>query len=136
MSHKHLVFYDGNCPLCNIVVRFLLKVDKEACFFFAPLEGETAILELKDTPDLISDLDTMVFLENYETPDQILHLKGKAALRIAWHLGGVWKMIGWLSFIPSFPFDIVYRLIAKNRYRLFSSKEPLPKGSYENRFLP
>jgi predicted DCC family thiol-disulfide oxidoreductase YuxK len=136
MKNKHLVFFDGDCPLCNILVRFLLKVDKTACFVFSPLKGKTAAKELKDMPELLNDLDTMVFLEKYQENDQKLLLKGKAALRIAWYLGGLWKILGFLSFLPAFPFDLFYRLIAKNRYKLFCSKKDLPKQSFEDRFLP
>ena len=131
---NHLIFYDGNCPLCNLTVRFLLRVDKKESFLFAPLEGETAAAELKEHPHLTQDLDTLVLLEHYSTPQQQLLYRGKAALRIAWYLGGVWRLLGWLSFLPSFPFDLIYRIIARNRYRIFKEREQLSEKNFEHRF--
>ncbi|SCA63784.1 Uncharacterized protein YuxK [Chlamydiales bacterium SCGC AG-110-M15] len=132
---KHVVFYDGECPLCNRAVRFLLKHDSNACLLFAPLQGETAKKLLGDRPDLLDELDTMVVIENYGEGSQNLLIRGKAALRLAWFLGGTWAFFGLFSFLPAFPFDWAYRLIAKNRYRLFNGLKDIPKD-LEGRFLP
>lgn len=124
-----IIFYDGTCPLCNRAVRFLLAADKKQQFYYAPLEGETAAEKLKDFRSKRPDLDTLVLYQNAE---HIL-IEGRAILRILWHMGGLYAWIGWLSFLPTFPFDWAYRLIAFNRFRLFSKKEPINKTDH---FLP
>lgn len=48
--HEHLVFYDGECGLCDRVVQTLLKVDTHERFVFAPLQGKTAEKLLQDLP--------------------------------------------------------------------------------------
>lgn len=128
---KHLIFYDGECPLCNRVVRFVLAADKKKQFLFAPLQGITAEKELHDFKRL--DLDTLVLLENYQTSEQQSLIEGKGALRIFWHLGGIYTLLGCLSFFPSFLFDRFYRFVARRRYRLFKTKKTFQDDS--GRFL-
>lgn len=131
---KHLIFYDGTCPLCNHSVRFVLCADKEKLFLFAPLKGETAAREISSLQLKYPQLDTFVLLQNYGTNHEKTLIEGKAALRVLWLLGGFYAWVGWLSFFPSFLFDAVYRVIARYRFKLFRAKEPIDTAS--ERFLP
>ncbi len=133
-SMKHVIFYDGSCPLCNRMVRFLLKADKENLFYFAPLNGVTAEKKLSHLYLKNPELDTLVLLLNYNTSDEKILIEGKGALRILWKLGGKYAWLGWFSFLPPFITDLFYRLIARNRYHLFSFHAPLPKTN--EKFLP
>ncbi|NGX61559.1 MAG: hypothetical protein K940chlam9_01046 [Chlamydiae bacterium] len=131
---KHLLFYDGDCPLCNRAVRFVLGADTQNHFAFAPLHGETAQKELADLHTQHPDLDTLVLLQNYGSENEETLLEAKGALRICWLLGGWYAPLGLLSFLPGLLFDWGYRLIAKNRFKLFSKKLPLPPHD-PSRFL-
>ncbi|MFC2049126.1 thiol-disulfide oxidoreductase DCC family protein, partial [Chlamydiota bacterium] len=101
---KHVIFYDGECPLCNRAVRFILSVDREEKFYFAPLNGKTAEQKLAHFFLKNPELDTLVLLQNYETAHEKLMIEGKGALRILWLLGGTYALLGLLSFLPSFLF--------------------------------
>ncbi len=125
----NIVFYDGTCPLCNRAVRFLLAVDKKRVFYYAPLEGETAADKLKNLRSKHPNLDTLVLYQD----ENRISIEGKAVFRIFWLLGGKYALIGWLSFLPSFLFDLIYRFIACYRFKLFSKKTPITKT---DRFLP
>lgn len=120
----NIIFYDGTCAMCHWAVKWVARHDKEKLFYFAPLEGTTAHEKLANE----TLPDSLVFLEG----DKILFRSG-ACLRIAWLLGGFWKLIGWLSFLPEWaliPTDAIYRLIAKSRAQ---SCDLTIKG---DRFLP
>ena len=123
-----IIFYDGTCPLCNRAVRFILAADKKKQFYFAPLEGETAVDKLKNLHLKNPNLDTLVL---FQSEDKIL-IEGRAVLRILYLLGGKYALLGWLSFLPTFIFDLLYRVIARYRFRLFSKKLPIDKT---DRFL-
>src|SRR5262245_27950744 len=101
---KHLVFYDSTCGLCDHVVQWILKQDKKQIFLFAPLQGKTADSLLQG----ISREDSLVLIENYQTPHQKMYLFGKAAFRILWLLGGAWSFLGWISFLPPFLYNWGY----------------------------
>ncbi|MBB63593.1 MAG: thiol-disulfide oxidoreductase DCC [Waddliaceae bacterium] len=135
---EHLVYYDGECGMCARSVQFILKRDRKKCFLFAPLQGETAKQNLKEMRDQDPDLDSMVLVENRGKPTEATFFRSKAAFRIAWYLGGRWKVFGILSFIPLAIFDPFYRLIAKNRKRFFSSADTckVPTEEERKRFLP
>lgn len=118
-----IVFYDGTCPLCNRAVRWILSVDKKRLFYFAPLEGKTAAKKQ------IHEKESLVLYINSKK----IFKEGRAVFKILWLLGGKYALLGWLSFLPSLPFDLFYRLIAKYRFRLFSKKITIEK---DDRFLP
>ena len=114
-----------------------MKIDKEEKLLFAPLNGETAKKELKGKFSPEADVDSLLLLEHYGTTDQELMLRGKAVLRCLWHVGRIWKLLGSLSFLPTFWADFLYKHFAKHRY--FFGRPPLcrlPTPSETKRFLP
>lgn len=134
---SHLVFYDGNCGLCDRIVQFLLQKDKKQRFVFAPLQGETASNYLKYLPVETRFTDSLILIENYRSSYPRVSLLAKAALRIAWLLDWPWLLIGWLSIFPGWMFDWIYRLIASNRHYFFPHTQcMMPPPNQQNRFLP
>lgn len=133
---KHLVFYDGECGFCDQVVQFLLEKDQNQDFGFAPLQGSTAERELKNIPEEAKQADSVILLENYGTKDQKLYMLGKAGFRVMWLLGGRWKLLGWVNFFPACLYDWGYRMVARNRYRLFPQSCTVPTQEQKDRFLP
>lgn len=131
---KHLLFYDGECGLCDHAVQFLLWADTDQKFVFAPLQGTTAANLLQHLP---KEIDSLVLVENFQGPDQKFYVLGKGALRICWLLGGAWKLLGSISFLPGFLYNWLYRLIARNRHLFFSTDQCiLPSLENRHRFLP
>jgi predicted DCC family thiol-disulfide oxidoreductase YuxK len=53
-------------------------------------------------------------------------------------LGGVWRVVAWLRFMPRVLRDGTYRVIARNRYRWFGKRETcrVPTAEERARFLP
>lgn len=131
--HEHLIFYDGSCGFCDHAVQFLLKHDKQQHFVFAPLQGITAKSLLKEFLPL--DEDSLVLIENYQSPDRHYYILGKGAFRALWLVGGVWSIPGAINFLPSSLYDWGYRLIAANRHRWFTDRCILPDANQNERFL-
>ena len=117
---QHLVFYDGTCGMCHQAVQFLLKHDRHGIFLFAPLQGETAALLLQKWRTVFPGADSLVLMQNYKDPKhKQIYAFGKGALRICWLLGGLWKIPGFISFLPAGLYDWVYRWIAYRRFQWF-----------------
>jgi predicted DCC family thiol-disulfide oxidoreductase YuxK len=127
----HLVLYDNMCAFCNRSVNSLLKADQRRVFLFAPLEGETASLILLKN----AKKDSLVLIEHYKTPKETQHYYGKAVLRICWHLGGLWRLLGMFSFLPTFLVDRLYRLISQHRH-IFGHSGPPLVFERDSRLLP
>jgi predicted DCC family thiol-disulfide oxidoreductase YuxK len=133
VAREHpILFFDGLCGLCNTSVDFVMKRDTRDVFRYAPLQGETAAQHLA-APDR-ENLDSVVLKTSSG-----LHRKSSAVVRILWKLPGIWPLLGTLLWLVPLPLrDLGYRVVAKNRYRVFGKKETcrLPTPEEIGRLLP
>ena len=131
-SPPPIVLFDGVCNLCNGSVQFLLKRDPEGRFRFASLQsdaGRSLMTEHGLDPDALS---SVVVVE-----DGRVWQESSAALRIARHLPGAWKLLRVFAAVPRPLRDALYRWIARNRYHWFGKTETcwLPTPELKARFL-
>lgn len=111
-----ILFFDGICVMCNTLVGFVLKHDKNNAYKFAPLQGKTAE---KHLPTLDKEsLTTVVLVDEAGT-----HTESEAILRLLVGLGGYFKIALALRIFPRFFRNSVYRFIARNRYQWFGTTE-------------
>ncbi|HEU4382952.1 MAG TPA: DCC1-like thiol-disulfide oxidoreductase family protein [Anaeromyxobacteraceae bacterium] len=129
----YLVLYDGVCGLCSRMVVWLLERDRERRLAFAPLQGETAARLRALHPEIPSELDTVVYLE----PAGV-HLRSRAFLHAARHLEPPWRWAYGLRWLPAAPLDLLYRLVARIRYRVWGRYDScrVPDRADPARFLP
>ena len=133
-----IVLYDGVCGLCNRLVQFLLKHDREGRLRFASLQSDFAAKVLGRHGFDPKDLDTVHVVENYDQPDERVLQRSDAILRAGRELGGFWSASSSISKIVPRPLrDVVYKLVATNRYRMFGKFDAcmLPDPSQRSRFL-
>jgi len=133
-----IILYDGVCGLCNRLVQFLLRHDKRKHLRFASLQSDFAGAVLRRHGLDPKDLDTFHFVENYDRQDERVFDRSDAVLKAGRALGGVWAMLASVaSIFPRALLDQLYRLVARNRYRVFGKFEScmLPDPSQRNRFL-
>ena len=133
-----VLLYDGQCGLCNRVVRLLLRTDRAGRLHFVTLQSERgqAYLKLWDLPT--KDFNSLVFAPNWAAPDRFEpRLRTDGALAAAAAIGGVWRLITWARLLPVWLRDPVYRLVARTRYSLFGEYQPspLPDPEWAKRFL-
>ena len=133
-----IILYDGVCGLCNSLVQFLLKHDKEGRLRFASLQSDFAAKVLQRHGIDPKDLDTMHVIENYEQPGERVLQRSDAILRAGRELGGLWSVLSATGkVVPRALRDVVYRFVARNRYRVFGKYEScmLPDPNQRSRFL-
>ena len=139
MSREHpIILYDGVCGLCNRLVQFLLKHDKHARLRFASLQSEFAAKVLQRHGIDPKDLDTLHVIENYEQPDERVLQRSDAILRAGRELGGFWSISASAArVVPRALRDVIYRFVARNRYRVFGKYDTcmLPEPNQRSRFL-
>lgn len=110
------IIYDGECPLCLGVVRFIRRYGKKADFELIPqqsAEGASLISKY-----LISSKDTNSVI--YLADGKYL-LRSSAVLHILKDMGGWWSLSYVFILVPPFLRDALYRLIAKYR-KLFVNR--------------
>jgi predicted DCC family thiol-disulfide oxidoreductase YuxK len=134
-----VLLFDGECGLCNRVVRFLLRLDRRGVLRFTPLQGAPAQAFLHGHGLPAEDFSTLVFVPDWarrERPDYRLRTDGViAALRAA---GGAGTMLGdLLAFFPRAWRDAGYRVVARWRYRVFGPWRacPLPRPEWGRQFF-
>ena len=133
-----IILYDGVCGLCNGLVKFLLKHDKDGRLRFASLQSDFAGKVLRRHGFDSKDLDTVHVVENYDQPYEHVLQRSDAILRAGRELGGVWGTSSSIAkVVPRAVRDLVYRLVATNRYRVFGKYDTcmLPDPSQRSRFL-
>ena len=135
---RDVVLFDGVCALCDRSVRFLLARDPEGKLAYAQLQGETARAVLARHPDVDEALSTVLYVRGMGTQSEELYERSDAAFEILRDLGGVWRWVAWLRFIPRPVRNTVYDFIARHRYRWFGKYDAcrLPGADTNERFLP
>jgi predicted DCC family thiol-disulfide oxidoreductase YuxK len=133
-----IILYDGVCGLCNRLVKFLLKHDKDGRLRFASLQSEFAEKVLRRHGFDAKDLDTVQVVENYEQPNERVLQRSNAILRAGRELGGFLGASSSIAKVVPRPVrDLVYRFVATNRYRVFGKYDTcmLPDPNQRSRFL-
>ncbi|MFH1119443.1 MAG: DCC1-like thiol-disulfide oxidoreductase family protein [Bacteroidota bacterium] len=129
---KGLVIFDGNCSLCNSLVGLLLKFDRNKKIHFTSVNSSVFM-------QAIDNLNT-----NEKPPPSLFYINQKgvftqseAFLEIALNMGVFPVIIRIISLIPVAFRDVVYRFVARNRYRWFGNTEQciIPSQQDADRFL-
>jgi predicted DCC family thiol-disulfide oxidoreductase YuxK len=114
--HKHIVFFDGECGVCNFLVQWILEKDKKDEFLFASLQSDFGQKFLTER-----GLETQQFNTLYLwKPQQYYLIKSKAILKITDILGGFYKLVSLLGKSFTFFSNTIYDMVSKNRMKLSS----------------
>lgn len=132
-KNKKIILFDGVCNLCNNSVNFIIKHDKKDVFRFASLQseiGQKLVSERGLDPD---ELDSIVLIE----PGIAYYRKSTAALEISRELSGGYSLLKNFLFLPESLRDVVYDLVANNRYKWFGKQEScmIPTPELKAKFL-
>ncbi len=122
----NIIFFDGECMLCNGFVDFLIKKDKKNIFKFASLQGETA---KKIIPEKYKYIDSVIYFQKGNC-----YIKYDAVSKIASQLPFPYSIGIICKFIP----NQFYDYIAKKRYQWFGKKETcrMPQKEDTGKILP
>lgn len=135
---RPVLLYDGECGLCNWIVRRLLQSDQAGRLHYAPLQSEPAQAYLRSQDLPTEDFDSLVFVMDWNNPDVYPPLlRTDGALAAAAEVGGLWRLVTWLRVLPAWLRDPCYKLVARFRYTLFGEyrPSPLPDPAWARRFL-
>ena len=122
---ENVIYYDGECGLCHLAVRFILKVDSKSKFYFSPLSNLDN--NLKNIDSIILKKGNKVFYE------------GQAIIMIFEDIDNNWNYLAnVLKLIPINVLDTAYRWVSRNRAKVSVKKVsscPIVPSSYQKRFI-
>lgn len=112
------ILFDAMCVLCSANAQFILRRDRRHRFQLASMQGEVGAELFRRHGIDPTDPSTILVIDG----DRVLR-DSDAVLAIYAGLGWPWRAAGWLRLVPRALRDPPYRLVARNRYRLFGRRE-------------
>jgi predicted DCC family thiol-disulfide oxidoreductase YuxK len=127
-----IILFDGVCNFCNSTINFVIDHDVKDIYMFASLQSEIGQKYLKKYNLPLDDFDTFVLIDG-----DTFYVSSTAALLVAKDLDSILKYLYILILIPRPIRDMVYKLIAKNRYSIFGKSDScrIPTEKEKDKFL-
>lgn len=131
-SDHPIIVFDAECVLCSANAQFVLRHDRRGYFRLASMQG--AVGEALYRQFGIDPAD----------PETLIVVSGNQALRDSGAIFAIWSGLGWpwraltaLRVVPPVLRDPIYRIIARNRYRLFGKRQScwMPNPEQADRVL-
>ena len=128
-----ILLFDGHCNLCNAWVQYIVKRDSSSTIRFALLQSVAGRRLLEEHKIDANYIDSLVLFE-----EERFSVSSNAALRTLSYFDGWERHLIFLSVVPRSLRDLVYRFIAKNRYKWFGRREQcmVPTAELSKRILP
>lgn len=112
-----VIVFDGDCVLCSASARFVLRHDRRKRFRLAAMQSPAGAALSRQHGIDPNDPQTILLVQG----DHALR-DSSAVLAIAGGLGFPWSLFLLLRIVPRGLRDSLYRLVARNRYRLFGRR--------------
>jgi predicted DCC family thiol-disulfide oxidoreductase YuxK len=142
IGDRLLVIFDGHCGLCNHSIRWFLRHDHHDRLRFTPSDSPNVAALLSrhnlDSTTATPTPNTILVAESLGTPTERLLTRSDAVLAILRQLPQPWPVFATICRIVPRPLrDLVYRLIARYRYRIWGRLDtcPIPTAQERSRFL-
>ena len=126
-----IVFFDGQCGLCNKFVKFVVKYNSARDLRYCWLQSDIAGALLSEKGVAV-DMSSIILMEN----DKIF-FEAEAFFKIISKLDYPVRFFSILSIFPKFLANFVYQLISRRRYGIFGKSEvcQIPKEEHRELFL-
>lgn len=126
-----ILFYDGNCALCNNFIKLILKLGTTPSFNFAPLAGKTASEKIPAayrTPSF----DSIVLFMNEQ-----IYTHHKAVFQVIRCLPWPFKVLLLGQLLPNKLLLNLYQYVARNRFTWHKKLAacPVPPAKFRHQFI-
>jgi len=113
-----IIVFDAECVLCSANAQFVLTHDKARHFRLASMQGDAGAGLYRHFGIDPADPETMVVV----TGGRVLR-DSDAVIAIWSGLGRPWSLLTAVRFVSKPLRDALYRLVARNRYRIFGRRD-------------
>ena len=131
MEHNYIVFYDGVCHLCNGLVQFVLKFERQQNVSFAQLQSNVAKNMIPNLVD--NEYPSVIFFNKIKDK---FYTRSSAVIQLFWFMGGFWKIFAFLLWLVPRPLrNLGYRIVAYYRYKIFGRSDVCFLQPKSSRFI-
>jgi predicted DCC family thiol-disulfide oxidoreductase YuxK len=132
LSAGTIILFDAECVLCSANAQFVLSHDKAGRFYLASMQGAVGAALFRQHGLDPADPTSILVIE-----DAKVRKDSDAVIAIYEGLGFPWHLASTLRIVPAFLRDPLYRLVARNRYRLFGKRSTcwVPDERYRSRMI-
>ncbi|MDQ0421883.1 putative DCC family thiol-disulfide oxidoreductase YuxK [Peteryoungia aggregata LMG 23059] len=127
-----IILFDAECILCSANAQLVLSNDRQKRFRLASMQGPVGAALYRRFGIDPTNPDSIIVVDG----DHMLR-DSDAVLAIYAGLGWPWKALSIFKAVPRFIRDPLYRMIARNRYRIFGKRDScwLPAPEFRDRIL-
>jgi predicted DCC family thiol-disulfide oxidoreductase YuxK len=125
-----ILYFDGECNLCNRAVQFVIRHDKQKRFRFASLQSAAGEVMKSSFQGRIPDSIVLEY-------DGVYRVKSSAVLHMLRLLGGGWQLLYAFMIVPRLLRDYLYDFISRHRYQLYGRRDScmVPTKELQSRFV-
>jgi predicted DCC family thiol-disulfide oxidoreductase YuxK len=123
---------DARCSLCARGASWIARNDKAKEFTIVPLQSDVGVALMMHYGLDPSDPTSWLYLEDGRAFSSL-----DALIRVGRRLGGNWQWLCVLRILPTSVQDVLYRTVARNRYKLFGTADlcSMPNAAVQQRLL-
>ena len=131
-----VIVFDAMCVLCSANAQFILKHDDARHFRLASMQGDYGAALYRRHGIDPANPETLIVAEGSGANERVLR-NSDAVLAIYGGLGWPWRAAAVLRVVPRVLRDPIYRWVARNRYRLFGTRNTcwLPAPEHQEQIL-
>ncbi len=116
--NSHIVLFDPACNLCLGTVSFLRNKDKYDKFRFIALQSSNGKFLLQKYGIEQGYLKSVLYIRK-----SVLFKESTAVIYMIKEIGGFWKIALVFMIVPNFIRNLIYRIIAKMRYKIWGKSD-------------
>lgn len=111
-----VLIFDGDCGLCNRMMRWILRHEQGPELRFASLQSER--IKTLFAAGKLPNSDSILLIV-----DGTVYDKSEAVLRVLGYLRFPWFLLRAFGIFPKSLLDTIYSWVSKNRYRWFGKAD-------------
>lgn len=120
---RDIVFFDGQCVLCNGAMKSVLENDTKKHFLICAQQSEIGQKLLSRHKVDLSSLKTIYVIRNCGTENESILDRGRAILYMMKNLEKFQALEAFGSLFPPALVDVFYKFVATIRYQVFGKTE-------------
>ncbi|MBX9573026.1 MAG: DCC1-like thiol-disulfide oxidoreductase family protein [Candidatus Obscuribacterales bacterium] len=130
---RDIVFFDGQCVLCNGAMKSVLENDQKKHFLICAQQSEMGQRLLSRHNVDLSSLKTIYVIRNCGTANESILDRGRAVLYLMQNLDKFRPLAAIGRIFPAPFIDFFYKFVANIRYRVFGKTETCMMPTPEER---